>query len=125
MFHVEHIFIVARRADITSLAAGNGPYDDKGLCPRRDRVGQRGVRRFMGQILLAGEEAQERPALLRDVVADCTAQHRIAGLKRVEHRALRGLTLDVELDLASDVRQRPQMWRQYDSDHDRVIIMSV
>src|ERR1700720_2141874 len=71
----------------------------------------------MGQILFAGEEPQERSAPLRDVVADRAAQRRIAGLERVEDRALRGLTLDVELHLAVDLRQRPQMCREYDSDH--------
>ena len=79
----------------------------------------------MGQILFAREEPQERPALLSHVIADRTAQHRIAGLQRVKHRALRDLTFDVELDLAADVRQRPQMWRQYDSDHDSVMVVSL
>src|SRR5213593_2557955 len=51
------------------LAAGHGPHDEKRLGPVRDRVGQRGIRRFVGQILLAGEEPHERPALVRDVVA--------------------------------------------------------
>src|SRR5438876_2956536 len=104
----------------TALAAGNGPDDEKRFCPRRDRVGQRGVRRFVGQILLAGEEPQERTALLRDVVADRPAQHWIARLERVNDRALRGLTLNVELHLAADARQSPQMWREYDSDHGSV-----
>src|SRR5437899_12059840 len=102
---------------VLALAAGNGPYDDKGLLSGRDRIGQRGVRRLMGQILLTGEEAQERPALLRDVVADGAAQHGIAGLERVEDRALRDLALDLEHQLAADVRQVSQMWREYDSDH--------
>src|SRR6266496_2628094 len=48
--------------------AGNGPDDDQRLRPRSDRLGQRGIRRFVGQILLAGEEPQEWPALERDVV---------------------------------------------------------
>jgi hypothetical protein len=48
------------------------------------------------------------------------AQHRIAGLERVEDRALRGLPLDVELHLAVDVRQCPQMCREYDADHGSV-----
>src|SRR5574341_934182 len=108
------------RARTPRLAAGNGPYHKKGLRPRRDPVGQRGVRRLMGQILLAGEEPQERSALLRDVVADRPAQHRIAGLERVEDRALRGRTLDVELHLASHAGQHPQMkWKQH-SDHGSV-----
>ena len=55
-----------------------------------------------------------------DVVADRPAQHRIAGLERVEDRALRDRTLDVELHLAVDARQRPQMRRKHDSDHGSV-----
>src|SRR5262249_2731030 len=53
-------------------------------------------------------------------IADRPAQHRIAGLERVEDRALCGLTLDVELYLAVDVRQRPQMCREDDADHGSV-----
>ena len=71
------------------------------------RVGQRGIRQFVEQIPLAGEEPYERSALLRDLVADRPAQHRIAGLERVEDRALRGLTLDVKRHLAVDVREQP------------------
>src|SRR5438876_3864835 len=110
----------ARRSERWSLTAGHGPDDQKGLGARRDRVGQRGVRRFVGQILLAGEEPHERPAPLRDVVADGPAQHRIAGLERVEDRALRDRTFDVDLHLALDARQLPQMWREYDADHGSV-----
>ena len=32
------------RNECWPLAAGNGPYDKKGLCPGRDGVGQRGIR---------------------------------------------------------------------------------
>ena len=78
------------------------PTTRNGSAPARDRVGQRGIRRLMGQVLLAGEEPQERPAPLGDVVADRPAQHRIAGLERVEDRALRGRALDAELHLAVD-----------------------
>jgi len=102
------------------LATGYSPYDQKGLGPGRDRFGQWGVRRLMGQILLAGEEPQERSALLGDLVAYRSAQHRIASLERVEDRALRHLTFDLELYLAADVRQRPQMIRKHHSDHGNV-----
>jgi len=68
------------------LAAAYGSNNQKRLSPRRDRVGQWGVRQLMGQILLAGEEPQERSALLRDLVADRPLQHGIAGLERVEDR---------------------------------------
>jgi hypothetical protein len=70
------------------------------------------------QILLAGEKAQERPPLLRDLIADSSAQHGIAGLECVEDRTLRDWTLDLEFDLAADVRQRPKVLRKFDSNHD-------
>ena len=68
-----------------ALAAGNGADDDKGFFPGHDRVGQWFVRRLMRQVFLASEEAQERPPLLRDLVANRTAQHGISSLERVEH----------------------------------------
>src|SRR3954452_1789809 len=74
----------------------------------------------MGEVPGAGEEPQERPALARGVVADRPAQHRVAGLERVEDRALRGRNRDGEPHLAVDVRQRPQVRREDDSDHGRV-----
>jgi len=66
----------------------------------------------MGQILLAGEEPQECPALPGDLVADGAAQHRIAGFERVEHRALRDRTLYLKLHVAANLRQRSQMLRK-------------
>jgi hypothetical protein len=71
----------------------------------------------MGEVFLAGEEAHERAALLRGVVADSTAQHGIAGFKCVEHRTLRNRAFDFEGQLLADVRQRSQMLREYDADH--------
>src|SRR5436309_2569622 len=47
-------------------------------------------------------------------------QHRIRRLERVEDRSLRDRALDLEAHFASDLRQRPQMRRQYDTDHDSV-----
>ena len=96
------------------------PTMRKGSAPVATASGSGASGELVGQILLAGEEPHERPALLRDVVADRPAQHRIAGLERVEDRALRGRTLDVELHLAVDARQRPQMRREHDSDHGSV-----
>src|SRR5439155_8270945 len=71
----------------------------------------------MGEIFAAGEEPYERPAPLRDVVADRPAEHRIPCFERVEHRALRNLTLDIEFHLAVDMRELAQMCRERDSDH--------
>jgi hypothetical protein len=87
--------------------AGNCPYYQKGFGRRRHRRGQRGIGKLIGQVLLAGEEAQEWPALLRDLIADRPAKHGIPGFESVEHRALRGLSFDFEIHLALDTRQRP------------------
>ena len=116
---------VKRYADgkiLARLTAGNGAEDDKGFRPRCDRIGKRGIRRLMREILLAGEEPQERPALLGHLIADRPAQHRIAGLKRVEDRALRDRALDIELDLTTNLRQGSQMVRKDDADHIGVIM---
>src|ERR1700687_374672 len=106
--------------DKSGLAAGNRPEDEKGLFPRCDGVRKWGVRRLEGIVLLASEEAQERTALLGDMIADRAAQHRILGLEGVEHRTLRDGTLDVELHLGADARQRPQMSGEYDANHGSV-----
>src|SRR4029077_14958815 len=102
------------------LASGNGPDNEEGLRPRSDRVRQRCVRWFMGEILLAGEETQERPALLRNLIADRPAQHRIAGLECGKDGALRNLTAHLELSVAAHARQCSRMWRKHDSDHGSV-----
>src|SRR5438067_1731175 len=81
------------------------------------RDGERGIRRLVRQVPLAGEEPQEGPPPLGDVVADRAAQHGIAGLERVQHRAPRDPARDVELHLALHLRQRPQVRRQYHADH--------
>src|SRR2546430_7680171 len=74
----------------------------------------------MRQIFFASEEPQERPALVRDLVADCAAQHWIPGFESVEHGALRRRTLDLEQHLTLNTRQCPQMWREHNSDHGSV-----
>jgi hypothetical protein len=61
----------------------------------------------VGEILLAGEEAQEGASAMGDVVADSPAQYRITRLKGVKDRALGRLALNVERHLAIDPRQGP------------------
>ena len=67
-------------------AAGDCADDQVWLLARYDRIGQRGIRRLVREILLAGEEADKGPPLLRDLIADRAAQHRVLGLDGVEDR---------------------------------------
>ena len=102
------------------LPPGDRPYDEQRLRSRRDSVRQRSVRRLMRKVLRASEESQERTALLRNVIPNCSAQHRIAGLQRVKDRALRDRARDLQLHVAANLRQRPQVGREYDSNHGSV-----
>src|ERR1700704_51780 len=71
----------------------------------------------MRQVLFAGEEADERAALLRHVIADGAPQHRIARLERVENGTLRHFASCVERHLAAHPRERSQVIRKDHSDH--------
>jgi hypothetical protein len=95
------------------LASCNGPHDQKRLLPRDHRVRQWRVRRLMRKILLAGEEPQERPALLCHMVADRPPQHRIVRLECVDDGTLRNRTLDLDLHFPGYMRQPPQVWRKH------------
>ena len=99
------------------LPAGNRSDDQKRFLPGPNRIRERSVRRFVGQVLLARKEAQERTPLSRHLIANRPAQHRITSLKRIKHRSLRDRAIDLKLDFVAGVRQRSQMLREYDPDH--------
>ena len=71
----------------------------------------------MREILLAGEKAHERPALVRDVIAHRSPQHWIAGFKRVEDRTLRHWITDLKSYFTVDTCQGPQMCWEYNPNH--------
>src|SRR5699024_3430010 len=75
----------------------------------------------MGEVLFAGEEADERATPLRAVVAHRAAQRRVGRLQGVEHGGLGDGRVQIEQHLATrDMRQVPQVRWQYDADHDSV-----
>src|SRR6266536_2610609 len=104
----------------TPLAARHGADDHEWLGSGRDRGRQRRIRRFVRQILLAGEETHERTALSCPMVADRAPQHRIAGLKLVENQPQCRLASNVELHFTADARQPSQVRREHHPDHDSV-----
>jgi hypothetical protein len=79
---------------------------------------QRRVGRFVRKILLTSEEAQERTTLLRRMIADGAAEHRVARFEGIEHGTLRDRPVEFEHDLvlALEVRQGPQVMREFDAD---------
>src|SRR5256885_3641988 len=102
---------------LMSSPSGNRPDHEKRLRPRSHGFRQWGIGRVVGQIPLAREEAQERPSLLGDVVADRAPQHGIARLERIQHGCARDSARDIERHLAFDLRQRAQVRRQHYPDH--------
>ena len=76
----------------------------------------------MRQVFLAGEEAQERPTLLRDMIANRATQHRITSLECVEDRSQSHLAFDFDFDVAANVRQRSQVGWKNESNHSSLIM---
>src|SRR6266849_8006843 len=93
------------------------PDDEVRLAPRRHLFRQRGIRRLVGQVLLACEEPQHRPAALRRLVPDGAAQHRVLSLEGVEQRALAHRPVDLQLHFSPNTREGAQVSRQLDPDH--------
>src|SRR5271156_1636492 len=113
-------YAYSRELERDASPTGDGADDEEGFCTRGDRFRQWGVRLLMGKVLATGEEAQERPTRLRDVVTDRAAQHRVPALERVNDGALRDRRWKVELHFAADARQPAQMRRQNDANHGSV-----
>src|SRR5262249_54652567 len=79
-------------------------------------VGQRRVRRFVGEVFATSEKTKKGAALLRDVIANGAGEHRVGGFERVQHGALRGRRVHFQLQFAADAGERAQMRRQHDAD---------
>ena len=71
----------------------------------------------MGQILLAGKEAEEGAAFLGDVVADGAEEHGVARFERVEDGARGDRAFDFERDFAGDLSESAEMRGKDDLDH--------
>ena len=100
-----------------ALASRDGSEDNERFFPAGDRFGHGSVWGLVGQILFAGEEAQEWTALQRAVIANGAAQHRVAGFEGVEDGALRNWGCDFELRIAGKMGQRSQVGREDNADH--------
>ena len=95
-------------------AARDRPHDQVRLSAFGDLGRERRVRRLVGQVFLARIEPQHRPALLRHLVANGSAQRRVCGFERAQKRALSHGALDLHLNLAADTGEGAQVRRQDD-----------
>src|SRR5262249_6497476 len=72
------------------------------------------------RLAATGERAGHAPPLRRSMVADGSAERRIARLERVQDGPLRGAAVDVQGDLAVDAGEGPQVLRHRNANHDSV-----
>src|SRR5689334_14374936 len=98
-------------------APRHGPDDQVGLDSGGHGLRQGGIHRFMREVLLAGEEPDEGPALAGDLVADGALEHRVGRFQRVQHGAAGGRPVHRERDLAVQPRQGAQVGREHHPDH--------
>ena len=102
---------------LVGLAAGYGAEDDEGFGAADDGGGEGRVDGVVGEVLLAGEEAQEGAALEGDVVADSAAEHGVGGFEGVESGADGGWGGDFDLYfVAGDAGQGAEVGREFDAD---------
>lgn len=87
------------------------------LITRSDFLRKRGIGGFVGEILLAGEEADQGSPLFGGLITDGAAEHGIFGFESVEDGALGDWAGDIKLDLAADVGQGSKVLGEDDSDH--------
>jgi len=92
-------------------------HNKEGLGPFRDCIREGGVRRIVRHVFATDKESDHRPALVRFVIANCSAQHRIIGFECVEKRLDRDSTVKIDMYLVAHARERTQMMRKDDTDH--------
>ena len=91
-----------------------------GSLPATTADGQRSFSGFVRIIFFAGKKSHERAALMRHMISNRPAQHRILRLERVEHREQRRLAGTFRRSLRLHARERSQMRRKYHANHGSV-----
>jgi hypothetical protein len=99
------------------LSSRHGADDEEGLGSGDDGLGQRGVRRLVGKILLAGEVPDERTPTLGHVIADSSAKDRVGALECVQDGRHSRPSWYVDGHFSFDARERSEMCREFDSNH--------
>ena len=80
-------------------------------------MGQRLIRRIVGEIFFAGKKAQKGTALKAIVITDGSPQHGIPHLERIQHGTLCDWAFDFKYYFGFRMRQRAEMEGEDDADH--------
>ncbi|MEY2440289.1 MAG: hypothetical protein QOI34_1674 [Verrucomicrobiota bacterium] len=113
-------FVRARNAcsAVQNLTASDSAHDEERLNPFCHRIGQAFIWGIMRNVFATGEESYQRTALLRVVIADRAAQHRVGRLETIDNCARRNRRSDIELYFSPNSREGAQMLGKDDADHD-------
>ena len=99
------------------LAAGYCAEDDQGFGAVEDGGGEWGVGWVVGDVLLAGEEAEEGSAFEGNLVADGAAEGWVGGFQGVEGGADGGFGGDFEVYLmGGDAGEGAEVGGEFDAD---------
>ena len=74
----------------------------------------------MRDILTRGKKADPRASSQCHMLTYCAAQHRVAGLQRLENAVSRYRVIDIQRHFAIATREGLQVMRQDDTDHGSV-----
>ena len=99
------------------LSSGDGAYDEERFSAIYNHVRQWGFRGFEGPILFTNEKPDKWAALERDMVANRSAQNRMAFLECIKDGAQRDRFRDLELHFAGNAREIAQMEWKLDPNH--------
>jgi hypothetical protein len=99
------------------LSSGDSTYNKKRLAPRSNFLRKGNVRGVVGQVLLAGEETNERAADVRLVISNSPAKDWMRRFKRIQYAPLSNLSRNLDLYFALDLRERSKPLWKYHADH--------
>jgi hypothetical protein len=105
---------------ISALPSGNRANDEIWFATILDLRREFCVRELMREILLAGEEPNERSAKLCLVIPDGASERGIVALQGIQHSSLRHRAVYFHEHFAIDSRERSKANRQHDSNHRNV-----
>lgn len=101
------------------LSAGHCADDEIGFLAGKNFIGEQGVGGFVGQVRLAGEEADEGAALECAVIPDRPAEHGISRFDGVENGAMSDWSRNLECEFAINMGERAEMEWEADADRAR------
>lgn len=102
------------------LPTCDSSQNDKRFSPGNDFFGEWRIRRFVGQVLIAGKKPQKRSSFFSSMISNGSNQYRISGFNLGQDRTLGYRRWNIQLDLPIYGSQGLQVKWQNNSNHGKV-----